>query len=219
MVPGSPGGGSAGLARSSFGSAGLGPPRARRREEQPRSAGARTSVPERGGTRGLRAAPAPAPVPAPCGRCRREPRSRAGRAGVRWGCRRQPLVGPSQDCALAEGLRDGPRGRGKAARASLLPGAAAAAACCCHSHRLRCGAALESEALNGKPKAAVAFHYSCSKSRRLPVHLGRLRLWSSVMNPSCLRLSLFQDKTMYQGPCLCNCGGWLEVLICFLGSF
>lgn len=179
-------------------------------------------MPERGGTRGLRAAPAPAPVlapvPAPCGRCRRKPRSR-GPGGSQWCCRRQPLVRPSQDCALAEGLRDGPRGRGKAARASLLPGAAAAAACPFHSHRLRCGAALEGEALNGEPKAAVAFHYSCSKSRRLPIHLGRLHLWSSVMNPSCLRLSLFQDKTMYQDPCLCNCGGWLEVLICLLGSF
>ncbi|XP_017586655.1 PREDICTED: uncharacterized protein LOC108445947 [Corvus brachyrhynchos] len=34
-----------------------------------------------------------------------------------------PLVRHSQGCARAKGLRDGPRGRGKAARGSLLPGA------------------------------------------------------------------------------------------------
>ncbi|XP_030819492.1 uncharacterized protein LOC115912205 [Camarhynchus parvulus] len=77
----------------------------------------RRSVPERGGARGLRAAPSAAPVPAPCGRCRRELRSRASRAGLGRGCQRQPLVRPSQDCALAKGLRDEPWGRGKAARA------------------------------------------------------------------------------------------------------
>ncbi|XP_058655935.1 nucleoporin NUP42-like [Ammospiza caudacuta] len=98
---------------------------------------------------------------------------RAGPGGSRLGLSGQPLVRHSQDCALAEGPRDGPRGRGKAARASLLPGAAAAAACCSHSRRPRCGAASEGEALNGEPKAALAYLYSCSKSRRLPIHLGR----------------------------------------------
>ncbi|XP_066051924.1 uncharacterized protein [Chamaea fasciata] len=38
------------------------------------------------------------------------------------------------------------------------------------------------------------------------------------MNPWCLRLKL-SGPPMYQGPCLCNYGGWLEVLICCLGSF
>ncbi|KAF2983339.1 hypothetical protein EK904_000853 [Melospiza melodia maxima] len=105
-----------------------------------------------------------------------------GRAGLGWGCRGSLWFGTPRTVRC---LKDCGMGHGKAARASLLPGAAAAAACCSHSRRPRRGAASEGEALNGEPKAALAYLYSCSKSRRLPI---RLRLWSSVMNPSCLPL-------------------------------
>ncbi|XP_041322693.1 translation initiation factor IF-2-like [Pyrgilauda ruficollis] len=125
MVPRTPGGGSAGRTRSSLGSAGLRPPRARRRQGHP---GSRAPAPpaqraraRRGGRHagGSRPCPGAAPVllrAAAAGGSSGAERASAGAVG---GSRCSALAG-----ALAKGLRDGPRGRGKPARASLLPGAA-----------------------------------------------------------------------------------------------